>query len=26
VVASSDDGERRCAGGGCVRKRAAEKE
>ena len=26
VVASSDDGEKRCAGGGCARKRAAEKE
>ena len=26
VVASSDDGEKRCAGGGCGRKRAAEKE
>ena len=25
VVASSDDGEKRCAGGGCARKRAAEK-
>jgi cell fate regulator YaaT (PSP1 superfamily) len=26
VVASSDDGEKRCAGGGCARKHAAEKE
>ena len=26
VVASSDDGEKRCAGGGCARMRAAEKE
>ena len=26
VVAFSDDGEKRCAGGGCARKRAAEKE
>lgn len=26
VVASSDDGEKRCAGGCCARKRAAEKE
>jgi hypothetical protein len=26
VVASSDDGEKRCAGCGCARKRAAEKE